>query len=248
MLAVRFADRIGKGIRTAPRDALIAATVDEGQRGLAFGLHRAGDTAGAALGLLVALVVVWAAQGERIGLARGTFQTIALLSVIPAALAVLILAVGARDVPVAEKHSPVRLTTRGIDPRYRLFLAVVAVFSLGNSADAFLILRANTLGLSVVGVLGVLIVFNVVYAAVSGPAGALSDRVGRWRLLVAGWLFYGAVFGLRRGGRRLAIWVLYGLYGVYYGATYGVSKALWRTWCHAHSFCTAYIRMTPQWA
>lgn len=227
VLAVRFADRIGKGIRTAPRDALIAATVDEGQRGLAFGLHRAGDTAGAALGLLVALVVVWAAQGERIGLARGTFQTIALLSVIPAALAVLILAVGARDVPVVEKRSPVRLTTRGIDPRYRLFLAVVAVFSLGNSADAFLILRASTLGLSVVGVLGVLIVFNVVYAAVSGPAGALSDRVGRWRLLVAGWLFYGAVYlGFGAAGAAWQIWVLYGLYGVYYGATYGVSKAL----------------------
>ena len=227
VLAVRFADRIGKGIRTAPRDALIAATVDARQRGLAFGLHRAGDTAGAALGLAAALIVVWAAQGEQIDLARGTFQTIVLVSVIPAALAVLILALGAHDVPVVEKRPPVRLTVRGIDARYRLFLVIVAVFSLGNSADAFLILRANALGLSVVGVLGMLITFNVVYMLISEPAGALSDRVGRWRLLAGGWLFYALVYlGFAAADAAWQVWMLYGLYGVYYGMTYGVSKAL----------------------
>jgi len=92
VLAVRFADRVGKGIRTAPRDALVASTVDARQRGIAFGLHRAGDTAGAALGLIIALVVVLAAQGGQVTLARDTFQTIVLLSILPAALAVLALA------------------------------------------------------------------------------------------------------------------------------------------------------------
>ena len=134
--------------------------------------------------------------------------------------------------PVVEKRSPVRLTTRGIDP-----LPAVSGrcgrFSLngGRLSDP----ARNTLGLSVVGVLGVLIVFNVVYAAVSGPAGALSDQVGRWRLLVAGWLFYGAVYlGWRqappgRSGCSTGC-------TAYYGATYGVSKAWWRTWCHAQRY------------
>lgn len=227
VLAVRFADRVGKGIRTAPRDALVASTVDARQRGIAFGLHRAGDTAGAALGLVIALLVVLAAQGERVTLARDTFQTIVLLSIIPAALAVLALAVGARDVTVAEHHAPARLTLRGFDRRYRLFLLVVILFTLGNSSDAFLILRANKLGLSVAGVLGMLITFNVVYALVSEPAGARSDRVGRRRVLLAGWLLYAVVYaGFAAANAAWQVWALYGLYGVYYGLSYGVSKAL----------------------
>ncbi len=227
VLIVRFADRVGKGIRTAPRDALVAATVDEGRRGLAFGLHRAGDTAGAALGLLLALIVVLAAQGDQVALSRGTFQTVVLLSVIPAALAVLVLAFGAHEVRVREQRPPVRLTLRGLDRRYRLFLLVIVLFTLGNSADAFLILRANTLGLSVAGVMGLLFVFNVVYALTSEPAGALSDRVGRQRLLLSGWLLYAAVYlGFALVNAAWQVWLLYTLYGVYYGLTYGVSKAL----------------------
>ncbi|RME72044.1 MAG: MFS transporter, partial [Chloroflexi bacterium] len=99
VLAVRFADRVGKGIRTAPRDALIADSITERNRGLAFGLHRAGDTAGAMVGLLIALGIVWAAQGRALSLGRPAFQTVVLVSIIPAALAVLVLAWGARDVP-----------------------------------------------------------------------------------------------------------------------------------------------------
>jgi MFS family permease len=227
VLIVRFADRVGKGIRTAPRDALVAATVDEGRRGLAFGLHRAGDTAGAALGLVLALIVVLAAQGDQVALSRDTFQTVVLLSVIPAALAVLVLAFGAHEVRVKEARAPVRLTLRGLDRRYRLFLLVIVLFTLGNSADAFLILRANTLGLSVAGVMGLLIVFNIVYSLISEPAGALSDRVGRQRLLLSGWLLYAAVYlGFALVNAAWQVWLLYALYGVYYGLTYGVSKAL----------------------
>ena len=168
-----------------------------------------------------------AAQGERVTLARDTFQTIVLLSIIPAALAVLALAAGARDVTAAEHHAPARLTLRGFDRRYRLFLLVVILFTLGNSSDAFLILRANKLGLNVAGVLGMLITFNVIYALVSEPAGARSDRVGRRRVLLAGWLFYAAVYaGFAVANAAWQVWALYGLYGVYYGLTYGVSKAL----------------------
>jgi MFS family permease len=226
VLAVRFADRVGKGVRTAPRDALVADSIDEEHRGLAFGLHRAGDTAGAMIGLLIALGVVWATQAGALTLARDTFQRLVLISVIPAALAVLTLALGARDVPVPGEETALRLSLRGFDARFRRFLVVVVVFALGNSADAFLILRAQERGLSVLGVLGMLITFNLVYALVSGPAGALSDRVGRRRLIVGGWLVYGLLYlGFALASVSWQIWALYALYGVYYGAVEGTARA-----------------------
>jgi MFS family permease len=226
VLAVRFADRVGKGVRTAPRDALVADSIHEEHRGLAFGLHRAGDTAGALVGLLVALGVVWAAQAGSLALERATFRRVVLFSLIPAALAVLVLALGAQDVPVVERRSAPRLSLRTFDARFRRFLVVVLLFTLGNSADAFLILRAQERGLSVLGVLGMLATFNLVYALVSGPAGALSDRVGRRRLIVGGWLVYGLLYlGFALAGAAWLIWVLYALYGVYYGAVEGTAKA-----------------------
>jgi MFS family permease len=228
VLGVRFAERAGKGIRTAPRDALVADSIDERQRGLAFGLHRAGDTAGAMLGVLIALAVVWAVQGGNLDLSRSTFQIAVLISIIPAALAVGVLAFGARDVPVTgERRSPPSLSLRGFDARFLGFLAIVVLFTLGNSSDAFLILRAQERGLNVLGVMGMLITFNLVYALISGPAGALSDRIGRRRLIVGGWLTYGLIYlGFALAGAAWQVWVLYALYGVYYGMAEGAAKAL----------------------
>ena len=226
VLAVRLADRVGKGIRTAPRDALIADSVDERQRGIAFGLHRAGDTAGAAVGIGIALAVLLATRGGGATLGRGTFQTVVLLSLIPAVLAVIVLAVGARETRVVGASAPPRLTLAGFDRRFRMFLLVVIVFTLGNSSDAFLILRAQNAGLSVAGVLGMMLTFNLVYAAVSSPFGALSDRFGRRRFLIGGWLLYAVVyFGFARATAGWQTWVLMAVYGVYYGATHGVAKA-----------------------
>ena len=225
-LAVRFADRVGKGIRTAPRDALVADSTGEEHRGLAFGLHRAGDTAGAMIGLLIALGVVWATQAGALTLERATFQRVVLVSLIPAALAVLVLALGARDVPVTEKREAPRLSLQGFDTRFRRFLGVVVLFTLGNSADAFLILRAQERGLSVTGVLGMLATFALVYAAVSGPAGALSDRIGRRKLIAGGWLVYGLLYlGFALANAAWQIWALYALYGIYYGTVEGTAKA-----------------------
>lgn len=227
VLAVRFSDRVGKGIRTAPRDALIADTIDDHHRGAAFGLHRAGDTAGAALGILVALLVVLAVQSGDVHLERSTFQTLVLISIVPAVLAVMVLAAGARDVPVTQRRQPPRLTLRGFDRRFRWFLLAVVIFTLGNSADAFVILRAQERGLSVAGILGMLLTFNAVYALISGPAGALSDRTGRQRLIIGGWLAYGLLYlGFGLLGAAWQVWVLYALYGVYYGVTEGTAKAL----------------------
>jgi MFS family permease len=227
VLGVRFADRVGKGIRTSPRDALLSESVDKNRRGLAFGLHRAGDTAGAVLGILIALLVVFQLQGQTTTLERGTFNTIVWLSAIPAVLAVLVLALGAREIPPATEGAKPNLGSAGsLSRRFKLFIGLVVIFTLGNSSDAFLVLRASDLGLSVAGVLGMLIIFNVTYTLISTPAGALSDRIGRRGLLIGGWIFYAFVYGgFALAGQRWQVAVLMGAYGVYYGLTEGVAKA-----------------------
>jgi len=228
VLGLRFAERLGKGIRTAPRDALIADCVDERRRGAAFGLHRAGDTAGALVGLAAALaVVLWVQRGNAV-LTRHTFQLLVVASSVPAALAVLVLALGIREPRpgAAGCAAPPRISLTGFDARFRVFLLVVVLFTLGNSSDAFLILRAQTAGLSVPGIFGMLITMNLVYAAVARPAGVLSDRFGRRRFLIAGWLVYAAVYaGFSRASAGWQAWALMGAYGLYYGLAEGVAKA-----------------------
>jgi MFS family permease len=231
VLIVRFIDRMGKGIRTAPRDALLAGSAAPEQRGLAFGLHRAGDTAGAFTGLALAAFVIWQAQGGATQLTRQAFQWVVLASILPAALAVLILILGAREIeaPRDPRAKPPTLWSswKGLDKRFRLFLLTLVVFTLGNSSDSFIILRGQERGLSVYAILGMLLSFTAVYSLLSGPAGALSDRLGRRNLLLAGWLLYGLIylgFALARSGGQT--WLLFSLYGVYYALTEGAAKAL----------------------
>jgi MFS family permease len=225
--AVRWADRVGKGVRTAPRDALVADSIDEGQRGLAFGFHRAADTGGAVVGLLIALGVVWTAQSASVDLGRRTFQVVVLASLIPAVLAVLSLALGASEVSITGKGERPVITFRGLGKPFLVFMVIVGLFDLGNSSDAFLVLRAQERGLSVVGILAMLVTFNLVYSLVSTPAGSLSDRVGRRKVIVGGWLAYAAIYlGFGLAGAGWQMWALYALYGVYYGLAYGTAKAL----------------------
>ena len=225
--SVRWADRVGKGVRTAPRDALVADSIDDRHRGLAFGFHRAADTGGALLGLLIALLVVWLTQSSSQELGRSTFQTVVLISLIPAVLAVLSLAIGAQDVAIKEKRQAPRITFKGLGKPFLVFMVIVGIFDLGNSSDAFLVLRAQERGLNVLGVLGMLATFNLVYTLVSTPAGSLSDRVGRRRIIVGGWLVYALIYlGFALAGTGWHVWVLYALYGVYYGLAYGTTKAM----------------------
>lgn len=229
VLVVRFADRIGKGIRTAPRDALLADSIEPSQRGLAFGLHRAGDTLGAAIGIGAALLLVWLTQGRSLTLSRASFQTIVLWSIVPALLAVLILAVGLRETGqrAAQPVPFPRLSAAGFDRRFRRFLVIIGLFTLGNSADAFIILRGQERGLSVLGILGMLLTFSIVYSLTSGPAGALSDRIGRRQFIVGGWLIYSLIYmGLALARSAWHIWALYAAYGLYYGLVEGNAKAL----------------------
>ncbi|MGQ9903165.1 MAG: MFS transporter [Anaerolineae bacterium] len=225
--AVRWVDRFGKGIRTAPRDALVADSVDEQRRGLAFGFQRAADTAGAFLGMLIALGVVWFLQQAGATLGADTFHALVLVSLIPAVLAVLSLALGARDTPVLKQRPAPKFAFRALGKPFMIFMVITAIFDLGNSSDAFLVLRAQERGVSVVGILAMLVMFNLVYTLVSIPAGSLSDRIGRRKLIIGGWLVYAAIyagFGLAQEGWH--IWALYAIYGLYYGLAFSTGKAM----------------------
>ncbi len=224
---VRWADRVGKGVRTAPRDALVADSVTRETRGLAFGFHRALDTAGAMVGILIAVLAVWLTQKNTLALSKPTFQTIVLISLLPAFLAVLALVLGAKDVPVKGQRAAPKFSLHGMGKPFSIFLVIVSIFTLGNSSDAFLVLRAQNLGLSVVGILIMLVMFNLIYSLVSTPAGSLSDRVGRYRLIIGGWLVYAIIYlGFAMAKASWQVWLLYVVYGVYYGMAFGSANAL----------------------
>ena len=224
---VRWADRVGKGIRTAPRDALVADSIDESQRGLAFGFHRAADTGGAMIGLLIALGLVWAAQSASVSLNLDTFRLIVLVSLVPAFLAVLSLAIGAVDIkPKGTTEAP-KFALASLGKPFLVFMLIVGLFDLGNSSDAFLVLRAQERSVSVLGIMGMLALFNLVYTLVSTPAGKLSDKLNRRTLIIGGWLVYALVYlGFGLAQAQWHVWALYILYGLYYGMAYGTAKAM----------------------
>ncbi len=228
VLSVRFADRVGKGIRTAPRDALVAASVDEQNRGYAFGLHRAGDTAGAFLGIAIAALIIWLTQTNANLLSIHTFRTAVLASVIPAVLAVIVLALGATDLTQSKKTGEQKkFSFKEIDARFKYFLFIMVLFTLGNSSDSFIILRAQERGLSVLQTMLMLMTFTAVYTILSSPLGKLSDKVGRRKLIIGGWVAYALVYlGFALADLGWHIWLLFGMYGIYYAATEGVAKAL----------------------
>jgi len=227
VLAVRIADRVGKGIRTAPRDALVADSADKDKQGRAFGLHRALDTAGAVWGTGIAAIVVFLSQqGARI-LNRSTYQRLVLAGIIPALLALVVLALFVREIRPRGKARSLLLSLVGYDRRFYFFLASVVLFTLGNSSDAFLVLRASNLGLTVVQIALMVFAFNVLYGLLAMPLGALSDKIGRRRVIFLGWAVYALIylgFGLARAAWHVAL--LYVLYGLYYAAFEGTSKAL----------------------
>jgi MFS family permease len=220
VLAARFADRFGKGIRTAPRDALLAETTAAETRGRAFGFERAMDSAGAVLGPLVGLALVGWAGLE----ARKVF----LISAIPALLAtLLILAVRERKSDIVAGSSDIRMSLTGTTREYRGLLIVSAVFGLANSANAFLILRAEQLGLATGSTILAYALYNAVASIASMPAGAASDRFGRRNLLIIGYAIYAISYlGFGLASASWLVWPLFALYGLFPAMTDGVSKAL----------------------
>lgn len=222
---LRFADRVGKGIRTPARDALLAGAAAEGRRGFAFGIHRAADSTGAVLGVLSAAAVVALAGGTLDG---STFRTVVLIAAVPALIAVAVLLL-IREQPHA--RATATSTVAAVLPplgavAQRRFLIAVAVFAIGNSSDAFIVLRLVDLGAGVSMALVLLAVMHASHVLFAVPGGALSDRVGRRGVLVGGYLAFALVYGgLGLVGSLPAAAVLLVLYGGYYGVTDGVSRA-----------------------
>ncbi|MCB0722521.1 MAG: MFS transporter [Ignavibacteriae bacterium] len=219
VLTARFTDRFGKGIRTSARDALIVESSDKESMGRSFGFHRAMDTAGAVVGPLLAILVInfWIED----------YKLLFLLAFIPSCIGVLLLILFVKEKNKDHSTSkPVKLSWRNLDRSFKVFLLISFIFMIGNSSDAFLILRAKDLGLSLTMVIFAYVSFNVVYALSSTPAGILSDKIGPRKLLPLGFLLFAVVylfFGII--DKSIFIWILFPLYGIYMAMTEGVGKA-----------------------
>jgi MFS family permease len=227
VLAVRVSDRIGKGIRTTPRDALIADSVTVDERGKAFGLQRTMDHAGAVAGPLVgaALLAFLASRGH---LSTGhAYRIVFGLACVPALLCIVVLAAWVREIkPTAGGNARIQLSLRGFDRVFLAYLAIVCVFTLGNSSDFFILLRASGLGLTAAQVPLAWVLLHVVKMTTSIPGGMLSDQLGRRKVIIAGWTVYALVYaGFAFGRTPLHAWVLFAVYGIYFGFTEGVEKA-----------------------
>ncbi|MGD1157145.1 MAG: MFS transporter [Terriglobia bacterium] len=220
---IRFADRAAKGFRAAPRDALIVDSVDPAHRGAAFGLRQAMDTAGAIVGPLSAIVLL--------PLFAGKVRNVFWMAAIPGLASVLLAWFAVKEVRAPAKTVVISTSSAGSPDkaqgaRLGLILAAVGLFSLGNSSDLFLVLRAQNLGMSAWMAPALGLLFNVVYTVLSWPAGKLSDRVPRRRLVVAGYLIYAAVYaGFALLHTPQMVWFLFAVYGSYYALTEGVIKA-----------------------
>jgi MFS family permease len=223
VLAIRLTDRVGKGIRSAPRDALIADSVDASMRGRAFGFHRAADHAGAVVGPLTAYALLQWAGVEM----RAVFW----LAAIPAVAAVIAVTFFVREpvrpAPLSAPAGQGLALSTPLPRRYWGYLVILLVFTLGNSADAFLLLRAQQLGVPIALLPILWATLHVVKSAASMPGGALSDRVGRLPVLVAGWLVFAAVYvGFAFATDAWHAWVLFLAYGAYFALTEGPERAL----------------------
>lgn len=220
VLVARVIDRVGKGIRSAPRDALLVVDVPASQRGRVFGVHRAADTAGAVVGPLVGLVLFEAFGQE--------FRPLLVIAVVPAVLSVVLVRAVREPSPPAAPATPVDVHRPAVrlPPRLRSLIGLLIVFGLVNFPDALLLLRAHELGLSTSGVIAAYVLYNAVYAALSYPAGNLSDRFPRHLVFAAGLGFFAAGYlGLAAVTTPAWVFVILPLYGGFAACTDGVGKA-----------------------
>ncbi len=220
VLAIRLTDRVGKGIRNAPRDALIAESVDPSIRGKAFGFHRAADHAGAVAGPLLAFALL---QGLGVEL-----RTVFWLALIPGILAMIVVVGFVREATLAraEALTPTPAPAHAVPRSFWAYLAVVLVFTLGNSTDAFLLLRANQLGVPIALMPILWATLHVVKSSASTHGGALSDRIGRAPTLIAGWTIYAIVYlGFARATQPWHVWALFIVYGLFFALTEGAERA-----------------------
>jgi len=224
VLSSRLTDRMGKGIRTAPRDAIIAESTQATHLGRAFSFHRAMDTLGAVVGPAIAFFLL--------GIFNNDYRTIFWLSMVPGVIAVIliILFIEEKKKQVTSQKERPRLTFKHFDWKVKFFIMISTLFALGNSSDAFLILRAQQVGIPALTIPVVYLVFNLVYSMSAIPAGMAADKFGKKRIILLGFvLFAGLYYGFAVVKNVSAIWVLFGLYGLFMALTEGIQKAFLAT-------------------
>lgn len=221
VLGLRFVDGVGKGMKDSPKDALIAGSTEKGNRGKGFGVARMLDTFGSVVGPLVLFgLLFWLKDNP------AKYHIILLATALPLVATLFILQTRVKETAPTEP-AVTEVSTTPLPRPYFWFLGIVLLFNIGNSSDVFLILRAQNVGVVLLSIPLVYALFNFVYAAASVPLGSLSDRIGREKVLIMGWLAYAlAYLGFARAHASYQVWLLFAFYGIYYATTEGVAKAL----------------------
>jgi MFS family permease len=218
ILYLRFVERFGKGIRTAPRDSLIAGSVENGETGKSFGLQKAMDNSGAILGPLIAFLILYFIPGD--------YHAIFMFAGIPAILAIFVIIFGIKEAGKSQAELFTRFRFKDLPPRFYVFLGIIFIFTLGNSTDALLLVKANEIGIKVAMIPMVYLITNAVSVIAAIPFGTLSDRIGKEKVLIAGYLIYAVVYyGFGVTTHTGTIIALFALYGLYSASTDGVQKA-----------------------
>ena len=218
VLYLRFTERLGKGIRTAPRDSLIAGSVTNKETGKSFGIQKAMDNSGAIVGPLIAFVVLFFIPGN--------YRLIFILAGIPSFLGILVIIFGIKEAGKKPGTLLQKFSLNDFPKKYYLFLFVVFIFTLGNSTDALLLVKANEIGVKVAFIPLVYLIISIVSVLLSVPVGSLADKIGKEKILLFGYIIYAVVyFGFGMTGNISVIVALFALYGVYSAATDGIQKA-----------------------
>ncbi|HBH12687.1 MAG: Major facilitator superfamily MFS_1 transporter [Clostridiales bacterium 38_11] len=222
ILGARIIDRIGKGIRTAPRDVMVSESVDRNRMGTAFGIHKALDMAGSAIGILIAYLLLSSENGAF------DYKNLFLISIIPALLSLAIIPFikEKKENRTIKEREPFWKNVKKLDAQLKLYLLVAFLFTLGNSSNAFLLLRAKSVGFNDTSVILLYFIYNITASLLAIPLGKRSDQVGRKRLLVAGYLVFAIVYiGFAFAYNKTFMIALFVLYGVYTAMIAGVERA-----------------------
>lgn len=219
VLIIRFSERVGKGIRTAPRDSLVAGSSNDNDKGRNFGFHKAMDNSGAIIGPLLAFIVLSVFPGD--------YRKVFIFAILPGILGLLTIIFFVNEAKKSKEALPKKISLKDFSTKYYMFLGIAFIFTLGNSTDALLLVKANDIGIQALFIPIVYLIFNSVSVVFAVPMGIISDKFGREKLIIFGYILYSLVyFGFGKTSNKVLVILLFVLYGLYSAATDGIQKAL----------------------